>query len=322
VARDDARIYLILGDSGGKTSRRDDAVDLEAERGGSALSRDRDMKVLLTYSEGTSREFAGALSDWIRHLLPLCSVGLSAPDLETRAESADVHAATCICVTPEALDDPGLFFAAGAAYPATPNGIAVPVVLDLEPEDLGDTPLTVFQAARADYQGLLALATTLNETITPALSEIELFASFESLWPEFEERLRSVPGAAPRKLYVTVATSSFLKTFPYDYGGADGLWTETLLQVLGVLSEPGSPVSFPKLDYAGTRLLDVERERWIEPPKLLSRVRSNHVAFVDPGALEVWGESPWLLAAMIRARAAAGRSIAQDPETGNFYLAP
>ena len=68
---------------------------------------------------------------------------------------------------PPALETPGLFYAAGTAYPATPNGMAVPVVLDLEPEDLGRSPLTVFQATRADRQGLLALARTLSALRAP-----------------------------------------------------------------------------------------------------------------------------------------------------------
>jgi hypothetical protein len=244
------------------------------------------------------------------------------PGGETRAEPTGGHAATCICVTPEALDDPSLYFAAGAVYPEIAAGFAVPVVLDLEPEDLSDTPLTVLQAARADRHGLFLLATTFNHAITPRLSESNFAAAFDRLWPEFEDQLRSVPGTPPRQLFVTIATRAFLQTFPYGNGGEDGLWAKTLLQLLDTLSEPGSPVGFPKLDFSSTCLLDVTGERWMEPPKLLSRVRSAHVAFFDRAAIDEWGESPWLLAAMIRARAAAGRSVAQDPATGNVFLAP
>lgn len=280
------------------------------------------MKVRVTYSERTTREFAAALSEWLPKLLPACSVELWTAAGETLAERAGGHAATCICVTPEALDDPSLYFAAGAAYPDIANGFAVPVLLDLEPEDLSDTPLTVLQATRADRQGLLALAATFNGTITPALSESEFAAAFDRLWPECEDRLCSVPGAPPRQLFVTVATPSFLQTFSYDTGGEDGLWAKTLLELLDTLSEPGSPVSFPRLDYSVTRLLDVTGERWIQPPKLLSRARSAHVAFIDTAAIEEWSQSPRLLVAMIRARAAAGPSVARDPATGNFFLAP
>jgi hypothetical protein len=280
------------------------------------------MKVRVAYSERTTQEFAAALNDWLTKLLPPCTVELWTCAEEARAHSSEGHAATCICVTPEALEDPDLYFAAGAAHPETPNGLAVPVVLDLEPEDLGGTPFSVFQAARADREGLLILATTFTETITPTLSGSELVAAFDRLWPECEDRLRSVPGSLQPQLLVTIATPSFLQTFPYDSSRMDGLWTDTVLGLLRALSEPGSPVRFPKLDYAAMRLLDVAGERRIEPPKLLSRVRATHVAFIDKAVIERWGQSPWLLAAMVRARATAGQSVAQDPATGNFFVAP
>src|SRR5947209_17561032 len=116
------------------------------------------MKIRVTYSERTTREFAAALSEWVRKLLPACSVEMWTPAGEARDEPTGGHAATCICVTPESLEDSGLYFAAGAAYPDVANGLAVPVVLDLEPEDLADTPFSVIQAARADRQVLLPLA--------------------------------------------------------------------------------------------------------------------------------------------------------------------
>ena len=112
----------------------------------------------------------------------------------------------------------------------------------------------------------------------------------------------------------------FLQTFPYStYNCEDGLW-KMVVEFLGALSEPGSPVNFPALNHKATRLLDVTGERWIEPPKLLSRLRSAHVAFIDATALEKWGHSPRLLEATIRAHAATGRSVAQDSATGNFYF--
>jgi hypothetical protein len=77
-----------------------------------------------------------------------------------------------------------------------------------------------------------------------------------------------------------------------------------------------------RIDYTAMRLFDVERERWMAPPKLLSRIRSTHIAFVDSSAIEIWSASPWLMAATIRARAGAGRSVVRDAVSGNFYLAP
>jgi hypothetical protein len=133
---------------------------------GSPLAPEHRMNVALASSERTSGELARALGEWLPRMLPGSDVRFWAPDADPPGEPAPDHQATCICVTPEALETPGLFYAAGASHPATPNGIAVPLILDLEPEDLADTPLTVFQGTRANRQGLLALATTLNAMAT------------------------------------------------------------------------------------------------------------------------------------------------------------
>jgi len=280
------------------------------------------MNVLLAYSERTSRELAVALSEWLPRVLPNCEFQLCGPDVDGACERVREHLATCICVTPEALQSPGIFYEAGAAYPTSPNGIAVPVVLDMEPEDLGDTPLTVFQATRADRQGLLALATTLNEMAAMPLTEQKLLESFDVLWSDCEERLRSIPGTVQKEMNVTVATGSFLQTFPYSSGDQDGLLADTLIMTLEAFAQPGSPVAFPDADYTAMRLFDVEHERWMEPPKLLSRIRSTHIAFIDSSASEMLSDSPWLMAATIRARAGTGRSVARDPISGNFFVAP
>jgi hypothetical protein len=280
------------------------------------------MNTLLAYSERTSRELAVALSDWLPRVLPNCEFQLCELEDDRVCERASEHLATCICVTPEALESPGIFYQAGAAYPTSPNGIAVPVVLDLEPEDLGDTPLTVFQATRADRAGLLALATTLNEIAAMPLTEQKLLESFGLLWSDCDERLRSIPGTVQKQIDVTVATGSFLQTFPYGSGDEDGLLADTLIMTLETLAQPGSPVSFPQVDYTAMRLFDVQHERWMELPKLLSRIRSTHIAFIDSSASETLSDSPWLMAATIRVRAAAGRSVAQAPISGNFYVAP
>jgi hypothetical protein len=278
--------------------------------------------VLLTYGEQTSLKLALALSKRLPRVLPACVFQLWAPEVNPPGERTREHQATCICVTPEAVEVPGLFYAAGAACPLTPNSIAVPVVVDLEPEDLGDTPLSVFQATRADRPGLLALAMTLNEIATAPSTAQELLELFDRQWDACDDDLRSIPGTLQKQVNVTVATGSFLQTFPYSCGDGDGLLADTLIHTLDVLAEPGSPVAFPRIDYSATRLFDVQHERWIATPKLLSRIRSTHVAFVDSSAIEVLSDSPWLMAATIRARAGAGRSVARDAVSGNFYLAP
>ena len=280
------------------------------------------MDLLLTYAESTGRALALVLADWLKRVLPGCGVETWAPDGVAPGEPPSGHRATCICVTPEALAVPRLYYAAGAAYPLTPNGIAVPVALDLEPEDLGETPLSVLQATVANRAGLLELAATLRELAAPRVSAAELLDLFEGCWPDCEERLRSVPGTLPTQIDITVATDSFLQTFPYGTSNADGMFVDTLVRTLTTLSGPGSPALFPSIDYAATRLFDMDHERWIAHPKLLSRVRSKHLAFVDRGLISAWGDSPWLLAATIRSRVGAGRSVAQDPRDDGFIVAP
>lgn len=285
------------------------------------------MAVRISHAEPTSASLADALAWWLSLTLPFCPARIvSDAEIGRQAAAGEDPAdaspnVTCLCVTPAALRAPSLYFAAGALYPLGASGARiVPILLDVDPEDLQGTPLGMFQAAQANRTDLSLLAEGLNELAERRLSPAQLQVFFDRSWPEMESRLRHVPGEEVRPFKITIACESTVQTFPYGGGSRDAEWDASVGAILEALSYPDSPVRIPAFDPEKVRYLDVERERWLPArPALLSRAPS-HIALITDDVVDEWGSRPWLLISMIRARSQPGPGVATTP--GGFALAP
>jgi hypothetical protein len=292
------------------------------------MPHDSPVTVRISYTEPTSASLAEVVGWWLSLTLPFCPVQVvSDADIGRRVhEGQDADPApnaTCLCVTPAALRVPSLYFAAGALYPLGAMGARiVPILLDVDPEDLQNTPLAMFQAAQGTRADLAVLAESLNELAGQRLSSSQLQVFFDRSWPEMERRLERVPGEAVHRFEITIAHSSNVQTFPYDPGSDDDEWDSSVGSMLEALARPDSPVRLPALAEAELRYLDVDRERWLpSKPMLLSRAPS-HIALITDDVIDQWGSRPWLLVSMIRARSQPGQSLARYAATGGFVVAP
>jgi hypothetical protein len=280
--------------------------------------------VRISSAEFTSERLGETIDWWLNLTLPFCPTQVVGnPEVGRIAHDSTPPNVTCLCVTQAALRAPSLYFAAGALYPHRATGARiVPILLDVEPDELQGTPLGMFQAASATRADLAVLAADLNDLAQRRLSQSQLEALFERSWPEMEQRLQRVPGEAVHRFDITIATASFVTTFPYDPGREDAEWDASVGAMLRALAAPDSPVEFPALPDGVVRYLDVDRERWLpNSPALLSRA-PTHIALIGEDVIEEWGSRPWLLVSMIRARAQRGPSLAGSPATGRFAVAP
>lgn len=178
-------------------------------------------------------------------------------------------------------------------------GIVAPVFLDVEPDDVSPTPLHVFQAARFNETDLSLLARQMRSCVASSMSTDETEKRFALSWAEVRERARHIPGPALRTFMVSLVLPDGNTWFRYDPSGQDGDWTETIQTVVHYLAE--GPFGVPDVHFAGYHCLDVAAARWLEPPAVLSRVETSHIAIVHPQVVEGHSGSARLAAEMVRA---------------------
>lgn len=103
-----------------------------------------------------------------------------------------------LCLSRQNLDSPWLHFEAGALSKSLLAGRLIPYLIDLEPDEI-QPPLALFQAARADQEGTLALVASIGSLAeTGQRTPDQLARSFQLLWPELLRHLneaRATPDA-------------------------------------------------------------------------------------------------------------------------------
>jgi len=159
------------------------------------------MKVFISWSGEKSRAVAVALQAWLPSLFQSVDPWMSAAgfDKETRwgADMPDLleeSAYAVICLTNENLSAPWTLFESGALYEALGPGSVSPYLLGLDAAQLAG-PLAQFQATTSDEQGTLALARSINESLSQGrLGDTALAKSFARRWPELRVTLERIAG--------------------------------------------------------------------------------------------------------------------------------
>jgi hypothetical protein len=101
------------------------------------------------------------------------------------------------CLTRDNLLEPWILFEAGALAKSTKTSRVVPLLLDLELQDV-QYPLGQFQAKKVGKEGLLDIVKSINQTaidegVQEALPPERLNRQFTTLWPDFDSRLKAIP---------------------------------------------------------------------------------------------------------------------------------
>lgn len=165
------------------------------------------MKVFISWSGDKSHKVALALRDWLPGVINVIEPFVSSKDIYagTRWQSEiavqlDTTNFGIVCVTRDNQASPWLNFEAGALAKVVDSSRVVPLACDLKPSDI-EIPLGQFQAQPATEEGLEAILSSINGSISVPLKDALLLKAAKMWWPELATKLEEIENAAkpPRK---------------------------------------------------------------------------------------------------------------------------
>lgn len=159
------------------------------------------MKVFISWSGDRSNKIAEIMKKWIKHVIQSVEPFVSSQDLPTGTRwSSDIAKELqdtnfgILCVTKDNYKEPWLLFEAGALSKTIDKSYVVPLLFDLEPSDLQESPLLQFQAASFNKEEIKKLVHTLNEAGNSVPLDIyDLDEAFEVWYPKLEKDLSEIP---------------------------------------------------------------------------------------------------------------------------------
>jgi hypothetical protein len=158
--------------------------------------------VFLSWSGERSRLVAEFLRDWLSQVIQAAKPWMSDSEVQKGSRSleeigralADIKVGI-LCLTPENQDRPWLLYEAGCLSKSIDERTRLCTYLigGLQPSDVRP-PLGMFQATRATKEDTLSLLRTINSVVgDDPLSDQNLVAIFEAMWPKLDARLSSLP---------------------------------------------------------------------------------------------------------------------------------
>jgi hypothetical protein len=168
------------------------------------------MEIFISWSGERSRVAAEALRDWLPKVINAIKPWLSSADIDkgTRwpteiASRLEKARAGIICLTPANIHADWILFEAGALSKTIENTYVSPLLIGLEPSQVG-WPLAQFQLTRATKEEVSELLKTLNRSLgDQRLADAHLEEAFQVWWPKLENQLKNLPkeaGSAPPKV--------------------------------------------------------------------------------------------------------------------------
>jgi hypothetical protein len=165
----------------------------------------RHHNVFLSWSGERSRLVAEFLRDWISQVVQAAKPWMSESEVEKGTRSLDEISKALadikvgiVCLTPENLERPWLLYEAGCLSKSIDERtrLCTYLIAGLEPSDVR-SPLGMFQATRATKEETLKLLKTINRVVgDDPISEENLTAVFEVMWPKLEHRMATLPPPA------------------------------------------------------------------------------------------------------------------------------
>jgi hypothetical protein len=152
-------------------------------------------RIFLSWSGTSSSIIAERLRDWLPLLIDIPEPWMSKSSIADGARwlkelSAGLEGSNfgIVVVTPENVNSSWLVFEAGALSKNVEEGRVIPYLVGLRSREL-PSPLTHFQAAKADRSGTWKLVTSIAEACDLAISRSVLEKRFEHFWLEMEDFL-------------------------------------------------------------------------------------------------------------------------------------
>ncbi|NLS97578.1 MAG: TIR domain-containing protein [Planctomycetaceae bacterium] len=168
---------------------------------GTQIQEESCMDVLISWSKPQSREMATLFHRWIPKVLPGVNPWMSDKDIDkgtdwwNELKGLLTRAKMCIiCVTPQNVRSPWLYFETGTIAGKGENVRVCPYLVGLDPSMLADGPLGKYQCTAATKDDTLSLVRSLNKALDAGSRHNEglLEGNFEAKWPEFERELNRI----------------------------------------------------------------------------------------------------------------------------------
>ena len=173
------------------------------------------MKLLISWSGKQSQGVATALREWIPVVVPGSEPWMSSLDISPggrwfdelmqQLEQTDF---CVICLTPDNLRSPWLYFEAGAIAAKHQHAKVCSFATGVSPSQIGPGPFTQFQCVESTSDGTWSLVRAINDALQDkANDETLLKLSFTESWPRLREHLKEA-----LLLYDPRASASDLET--------------------------------------------------------------------------------------------------------------
>lgn len=155
------------------------------------------MQVFISWSGKRSQRVAELLADWIKVVVQASKPWVSTEldrgsnwvgEISAALSSTNVGV---LCVTAANANAPWLLFEAGALAKGLAKSRVIPLLIDLQPTDLG-MPLSQFNATSCTREGIAQLVHTVNRATDEPLPQEIVETSIAAHWVRFETRLSEI----------------------------------------------------------------------------------------------------------------------------------
>jgi hypothetical protein len=161
------------------------------------------LNVFLSWSGVRSKSLAEALREYLPLVIQQAQPWFSPEDIDKGSrwladltEQLQKQGVAIVCITRESLSSPWMLFEAGALSKALDASWVCPVLLDVEPSDLGG-PLAQFQSTRLTKEDIRRLLGTLNKRLDTPLADTQLDRLHDLLWPELDAKVKNILTETP-----------------------------------------------------------------------------------------------------------------------------
>ena len=154
------------------------------------------MKIFVSWSGETSKNYAKFLKEWIEQCIQSTVVFYSEDDIEKGEHwhdrlSTELQDASfgIVCLTSENINAPWIHFEAGALAKMLDSKVATLAININFAEIKG--PLNSFQATKLDRDDILKLLKSINNAQDRPLEEKKLETTFNAFWPQFQDMIEN-----------------------------------------------------------------------------------------------------------------------------------
>jgi hypothetical protein len=154
------------------------------------------MDVLVSWSGQQSRQVGSALYEWLKEVIPGINPWISTVDIaigtswfESLMTQLDSTSLCVICMTPENVRSPWLYFEAGAIAGKRADARVCSYLIGVSGNQLMAGPLAQFQWAEANKAGTWKLIREINRCLSSPHNEPLLENGFDRKWPLLKRRL-------------------------------------------------------------------------------------------------------------------------------------